>query len=133
MSRTLVLTLILLMSALSAFAGDGLCPTTGNGIPFRVAYAHHFMESSVNVLSLRVSIGTQHGKTQDVLCRVGAAVAARYRNEQSWQLLIFSDYDVAKNYKAPDSEQNEKEPPAYIGACTGIHDAAKAQIKCGRW
>jgi hypothetical protein len=130
MNRTLVLAL-LLISTSSAFTSDEPCTATASGMPFRVAYARHFMESGINVLSLRVSIGTQHANKQGVLCRVGAAVAAKYRNEKSWQLLIFSDYEIAKNYEAPDSEQNE--PPAYIGTCMGIDDAGKTQIKCGRW
>jgi hypothetical protein len=131
MSRALVLALVFLTSTPFAFTSDELCPTTASSLPFRVAYAHHFMESGVNVLSLRVSIEKQHGKARDVLCRVGTAVAVKYRNEQSWQLLVFSDYEIAKNYEAPDSEQNE--PPAYIGACMGIRAAGKARVKCGRW
>jgi hypothetical protein len=132
MNRPFLFAVVLLMSVVSAFADDEFCPTTGKGsIPFRVAYARHFLQSGVNVLSLRVSIGAEHVKAQDILCGVGGTVAAKYPNEKSWNLLIFSDYEVAKNYEAPDSLQNE--PKAYIGACTGIRNAGKEQVKCGRW
>jgi hypothetical protein len=107
------------------------CDPTKSSTPFRVAYPQHFKESGGNTLSLRVSIGAQLERTPDLLYRVGCAVAAKYRNEESWNLLIFSDYKVAKNYTAPDSEQSE--PPEYIGACIGVHDAGEAQVRCGRW
>ena len=82
MVRTSLLVPVLLMFTLSAFAGDELCPGKRASMPLRVAYARHFVESGVEVLSVRVSIERGHGKTQDVLCRVGAAVAAKYGNEK---------------------------------------------------
>jgi hypothetical protein len=107
------------------------CEPTKSTISFQVAYAHHFMESNGKTLSLRVSVGAQHKRTPDLLYRVGCAVAEKYRNEEGWNLLIFSDYKIAKNYTAPYPEQSE--PPEYIGACIGVRDAGVAQVKCGVW
>ena len=107
------------------------CEPTKSTLPFQVAYAHHFMESNERKLSLRVSIGALHKRTPALLYQVGCAVAARYAQDAKWQLLIFSDYKVAKSYAAPDSEHSE--PAEYIGACMGIRDAGEAQVKCGVW
>jgi len=112
-------------------AGDEVCLPTQSHLPFRVAYAHHFKESGVNVLSLRVSIGKHRGNSQAVLCKVGAAVEAKYRNEKRWQALIFSDHEVAEGYEAPSSMQ--KEPAAYMGGCKSNHDTSDAQVECGYW
>jgi hypothetical protein len=106
------------------------CGPTRSTVPFQVAYAHHFMESNGKTLSLRVSIGPQHKKTTKVLYQVGCAVAAKYPQEDKWELLIFSDPKVAKSYTASDPEH---EPAEYVGACMGIRDADGAQIKCGVW
>lgn len=99
------------------------CEPTKSTISVQVAYAHHFMESNGKTLSLRVSVGAQHNRTQTFFTESAAAIAEKYRNEEGWNLLIFSDHKIAKTCTAPYPEQNE--PPEYIGACIGVRDSFK--------
>ena len=99
---------------------------------FRVADTKHYKETDHGTtLSLRVSIDSNVERTPDLLYQVGCAVAEKYQSEGRWNLLIFSDYRIAKHYKAPYPKQSE--PREYIGACMGIRDTDGAQVKCGVW
>ena len=134
--RSLVVAaLLLVLACISGFAGDEpypdarqlVCNQTSPIVPFRVAYAQHFKEPDGKTLSLRISTSQGRRKTPEFLYRLGCAVDAKYRNEERWEVLIFSDYNVAKDYKShlPD----EKEPPEYLGACMALHN----KVKCGNW
>ena|SRR5215467_12807985 len=135
MSSSLVVALVLLCASISGFATDEpypearqvVCAQTGRSMPFRVAYAKHFREPDGKTLSLRVSVGEHREKTPDLLYRVGCAVAAKYKDEERWEVLIFSDYNVARDYTS--HLPNEKEPPKYLGACMALQN----KVKCGYW
>ena len=125
--RWVVLSLFLLFAGVPIFGGNETCSSQRN-IRLRVAYSRYFMYPAGKTLSLRVSIVGRYKKTQDLLNRVGCAVAAKYRNERRWDLLVFSDFEVAKNYISPYSEQDE--PPEYIGVCQFVHDEVEAHVQC---
>jgi hypothetical protein len=114
--RLVILLLFLLCAASSVFAGDEPCPSPELNMPFRVAYAHHFAEPEGRTLSLKVSIADRYQKTPELLHRVGCAIAAKYKNERRWHVLVFSDYGAAKSYVPPYPDQNE---PRSISAVAG--------------
>ena len=82
------------------------------------------------MLSLRVSIEGVDMAAMEPIERVGCAIAAKYPKERRWHALVFSDYEAAKSYKAPDSEQNE--PPQYVGACSLDARKGETQPHCER-
>jgi len=125
--RWVVLSLFLLFTALPVFSGNETCSLQRKML-FEVADAQYFKELEGRTLSLRVSIAWRHKKTPELLNRVGCAIAAKYRNERKWNALVFSDYEAAKNYIPPYSDQNE--PPEYLGGCQFVHDEVEAHVQC---